>query len=400
MIFLLRVIIKSQKNIFSLSFIFSILSFFLVVFPLLIDSFMFFIGNGREWVFLLNSTLPVFPYIINANTLFDIALFVMLFNFIVLLRIEKNVVSNEFILRYFFKKRNENIDLFKLLLIFSYLGFLFYVYVYGFSLSDAGFGNTTSLNRPKSLFDSILIVVIQTLLPLSAIPFFFYYFNKKFILSFFSVLPVLLITYYTNERTHIVPHIIFFLFGYLLKVQFSIFKLVKIFLLGFFIFYFLRFIRIGFENPLEFIVNNLYPVYRDDSSSNLYYSFDRFDQLSSDFKGLYKLLFIDSSTSFDVTKNLAEYRVNWEEGSLHPTLYGWAYIDMKWYGLFLALIYRICFYAYNSISVNYNKFKIILFPIFILFIVVSLRGSVQFAWSHFLYSFVLLMIIMFLLRRK
>lgn len=361
---------------------------------------MFYIGNGKEWVFLLNSATPVFTYFINAQTLFDITLFVMLFNFIVLWRIEKNVISNEFILWFFKKKRNEKIYLFKLLLILSYFGFIFYVFIYGFSLSDAGFGNITSINRSKSFFDSIIIVIIQTVLPLSAIPFFFYSFNKKYLLSFFSILPALLITYYTNERTHIIPHILLFLFIFIIDKQFSFFKIFKILFLGFLSFYLMRFIRIGFENPLEFIVNNLYPIYRDDSNSNLYYSFAKIDNLNSDFKGIYQLLFIDLSSSFDITKDLAYYRLNWTKGSLHPTLYGWAYIDMKWYGILFALIFRILFYLYNSISVNYNKFKIILFPIYVLFIVISLRGSVQFAWSHFLYSYILLTIVMFYFKRK
>ena len=80
-------------------------------------------------------------------------------------------------------------------------------------------------------------------------------------------------------------------------------------------------------------------------------------------------------------------------GSLHPTILGWAFIDLgKYYGflaLFLGGILGIC----DRIRLSCKPIVNIMFLSFVFsFSAIAMRGSLQYAYSSFIYPFFMLII--------
>jgi hypothetical protein len=170
-------------------------------------------------------------------------------------------------------------------------------------------------------------------------------------------------------------------------------------------------LRQGSDNAAYLLELMPYPINRDSSLNNLYYVFSStgmYDDDGTTFTNIIRLIstgFLPSTIFgehtndyIDVTKYLADKRFGWKEGTLHPTLFGWIFIDMKWIGVVFAAFLGIVLGIYTRIYRVQTYVRIGLYCLASIFIIVSMRGSVQFAYSVLVYGVLFLAAIQYVLK--
>jgi hypothetical protein len=141
---------------------------------------------------------------------------------------------------------------------------------------------------------------------------------------------------------------------------------------------------------------------------HLYYCFDDaglYRQQGTHFSNFNRLLLtgiVPSSLTgyapdvYDVTVFLADKQHGKHWGTLHPTIYGWSFIDMNWIGWILAIFFGFLL----SILHFLIEKQIILYEGVLsatsLLVFVSMRGSVQYAYAIFVYSLIFILLLSFL----
>ena len=96
---------------------------------------------------------------------------------------------------------------------------------------------------------------------------------------------------------------------------------------------------------------------------------------------------------------MADYKFFPGWGSLHPTLYGWAYIDLGFYGFILAIYLGIFSGILDQVRYKLPvKYNILFIPFIMRFITVLIRGSVQNAYSNIVYILFIFIIIYVMLK--
>ncbi len=96
---------------------------------------------------------------------------------------------------------------------------------------------------------------------------------------------------------------------------------------------------------------------------------------------------LESNNYYDITYQLADERffIGW--GSLHPTAYGWLFIDLQWYGIITAIYFALFVSFIEYIRYFFRKYKIVsmLLAFELTFFAIFIRGSVQYAYSTVIY---------------
>lgn len=241
--------------------------------------------------------------------------------------------------------------------------------------------NSNSRNNPILNFIVDILVTVSPMFILRGL------YEKKYLLSLFTLIPTVIIGYITLSRALIIAAIFYFLYFFVwkaanVKVNFKIiFKLLVI--------------ALSFSILLTVFRGSdatTYPLYRDVSYSDLFYSYANQSGLSTGGNNFIRLLltgFYDYQTE-DITKKIAEYKFGSDWGTLHPTVLGWAYVDLKnffWLlSLFLGILIGLCDRLRYSLPIKVNfMINAFLFS----FISVAIRGSVQYAYSNLFYPIIL-----------
>jgi len=139
-----------------------------------------------------------------------------------------------------------------------------------------------------------------------------------------------------------------------------------------------------------------YPLTRDMSYFDMFYAYQNADAITTSGSNTKRLILtgLISYDAEDLTVKLASYKFFTGWGSLHPTIIGWALIDLGKSCFWLLAVYIGCFLGFcdrlrYSLPRKYNFF----FLAFIfMFCAVAVRGSVQYAYSGIIYPFLMLTI--------
>jgi oligosaccharide repeat unit polymerase len=418
---LIKGAVSHYYSFMSVFFLYCVSAIYFVAIPLFFDSLAVFLGYSQTWEFMISRDAINYPYNLNAPTLFRVACFFFIFNVttIAIYRLVrgsntgKNSRANA-IKNLLARRENEKL-LIRVFSLLGWFGLLLFILLYGFNWEARGFGYISQANERD--IPSILKIAMRTSLALSGIAIFYLSLRRKFFTTFLVLMPSLLVTILTAERPYLIPNILCIMYGLMYSKKVSERRSIKKILLFITAVYLIPLIfmivRQGFDVQLMQSQLSPYPLQRDSSVNNLYYVFSDDGLYSNEgtkFFNIARLLttgFLPSSIfganhtseALDVTKYLAATRFSWEDGSLHPSLYGWLYIDMKWLGvMFGALIGLIA-----ALPLRFKKFPpyayVGYFSLVSLFVVIAMRGSVQFGYSVALYGIGFFAIIYFLLQR-
>lgn len=326
------------------------------------------------------------------NSISKISVFGFLFNIVF-------IKAYRFV-HHFPKKQIEIIDPkcffpFKYYILSVLAGLFLFSLMYGFDLRRMGssFLLDAEVNYPQLAVFKNLFLISATSGLLPALK------QKRYFIFFAILIPFLLVAVMTASRVFsiIIPFLIIY---YILCAHKKIRTKNVLMILGLgylFVFVLTYLLR---DSPLLMT----YPLSRDDSMSNLYYAFEYADQL--DTEGSNTLRLITTNPFFqmdadDITVKLADYRFSVGWGTLHPTVYGWAFIDLQWWGLLLGLFFGLLTgFTDNIRAALPRKYSYLLLPFQLCFVAVMVRGSVQFAYSNYIYIVVFFLFVYAYFRTK
>jgi len=411
-------IVVSYKQFMSLFLLYCIASIYFVVFPLFLDVLSIALNYDNFWKILISDNPLVYPYYLDIDMLWRVTIFVLIFNLIVYFSFflfqkkkSKSLQKDQIIE---IKKTSKNeIFYLKLFTIVGWFGLFLFILLYGFHWEMKGFGYIERTGQASIPFGSIIKIIMRASLALSGIAVFYASFRKKYLILLVALTPSVLIVILTSERPFIVPILICIMYGIYLRVigKKSLFSVKSLFI-GILAIYIIPLIFLILRNGIEVVMEFLpYPIHRDSSLNNLYYVFsDRgiYNDIGTHFLNIIRLIttgIMPSSlfgtgfdNSLDVTRYLAVERLNWQVGTLHPTLYGWIFIDMKWWGLLFAIFIGFILSLPSRFTTFPAYVRVGICALSAVFILVAMRGSVQFAYSVWLYGLLYLFLIYVLLR--
>lgn len=284
----------------------------------------------------------------------------------------------------------------KVIFIISYLSLLFFMLNFGISsLQHLGVGEWTenwTYNKWLNLLTTILISV-------SPVGILKGLYEKKYILMIFSSIPAILIGFITDSRALIISYVIIFAYYFVWTQAFKSISLRKV--LFFAIGFFLAFVGLTYFKEDKLFI---YPLSLDRSYSDLFYCFESGDAISS--KGMNFLKLVSTGIwSFNdkgietVEAILANSRYFSGWGTLHPTVLGWAYMDLGRNFFLLAAFFGFFLGVFDIIRKNLNPRLSLLYMCIILrFCPIAVRGSVQYAYANAIYPVLFFLIILVFLK--
>lgn len=286
---------------------------------------------------------------------------------------------------------NNNFLSWPVILAISYLSLIFFMINYGItsfvSLGVGAWTNNWEYNKWLNLITNILISIS----PLGILKGLC---ERKYILLLLSSIPAILIGLVTDSRALIISSVFIVVYYFLwnqVNKPIKLHKILLVLLVGY-----IAFIGLTYFKEETFFV---YPLSLDRSYSDLFYSFVMEEQLST--KGVNFLRLVSTGfgnfddhgvESIEVLLANSRYFTGW--GSLHPTVLGWAYLDLgelyflfgAFLGFFLGLFDRV-----RRASVA--KMNLVLVCIILRFCPIMVRGSVQYAYSTAIYPLLVFLII-------
>jgi len=225
--------------------------------------------------------------------------------------------------------------------------------------------------------------------------------NKRYVMGFICSIPTVLLAFILTERPYIVPIISVTLMYFLTNiVEFKFKEKLKILLLCLTVILLFTSVRLGRGHLtyLDIIMTTAYPIARDFATNTMYYTFDVAPTLKGygEFNGFEFLLgtgllpaAIFGERTFaqaDLPHILAERRFSWDFGTIHPSIYGWSFIDMGWFGVFfggfVGLLTGLC----HRWSKGYVLREGIVYSTLSIFILVAVRGSIQVGYARMVYG--------------
>jgi hypothetical protein len=265
---------------------------------------------------------------------------------------------------------------------------------------------------------NLIIVTISSLLvTLGSSAVFLAITRKKKVLCVMGAFPSVLTSFVTGERPFVVSAIGCAILGYvyLSPRVLSAKKVSALVLIGLLSVLLLNSVLIGRGPDVgipDVVHNSLYPVVRDSSTPTLYYCFGEsmlMDQ-GTEFRGikfLVKTGFFPGTlwgtrdfAEADVPSYLATKWFAWSAGSVHPAIYGWAFVDMKWYGV----LFGVYVGFFSSLLVRWARRdwfqRAIVISALSMFFTVGGRGSVQVGYSRTIYVVVVGLLVAKLLIRS
>lgn len=215
------------------------------------------------------------------------------------------------------------------------------------------------------------------------------FYAKNIIGGLLVIAPVLIIGIFTGARSQIIP-VVFYVIYFFIWSNAKL-KLKNILLFGGIAFALVLLLTISRET-----VTAIYPVYKDWAYIDLFYSYDVASSIST--HGLNSLVMIARDILpvqvQDITTLVADtkYGVGW--GSLHPSLLGWAYIDLLNLNWLLAIFFGVLMAIYDRLRHNMpNAIYFMFLSYEFAFLAIAIRGSVQFAYSQLFYPTVILILL-------
>lgn len=349
--------------------------------PLLLDSFFYLIGLGPHWKLILNRNEINYVFQFNEIILYRTTFFVFAFNLIVYFVYEKTITITKI---NFICRRDVfrgNIPELAILIcgLFGWLGLIYYYY-FGF----------------QAVYSSLLAVASAGI--------YYSLLRKKYVFALACSLPSILLAFLLTQRPYLVPVLSCFLMYILQKYKkVRLMEGLKIIFIGLFIVFLFTSVRFGrgHLSYLDILLSTAYPIVRDPATSTMYYAFEvgpALEEYGEYFAikfllgtGWFPATFFGERefVSADLPHILAASRFSWDYGTIHPSIYGWSFVDMGWFGLsfaaFLGLLIGFCqVWSKGSIireGVIYSTMSI--------FLLVAVRGSVQVGYSRMFYSLVL-----------
>ena len=259
-------------------------------------------------------------------------------------------------------KKKESIQFENIFLIFNWVFFIGFIFVY----PDEFF--VPSFNRETNLFYQIcvLMIFITTSSSLN------FLMNKRFFLFFLNIFPCIAISFITTERPYLAP-IIGIIFSWLImKGNNDYKKIFKITLVGLVSLFIMRIVRmISRDEEIDYL--DLL-ISRDVSTSVLYYIFERpnyFETYTNGKATIFLILtgiypeFLLGNRDFskvDIPSILAYERFSWSFGTIHPTIFGWLFMDLAWFSLLFAFFFGFIVSWLNSKT---RKLSLQIYSIFI-----------------------------------
>ena len=374
----------------SLTFLFWSGNLFFFGIPNLIDS----LGISLNYTYQLENYLYLqdsnFDFNFQLTKMKEMIVFVLLFN--IFFYIGEKISGNNF--RKINISKAGQFEYF--LLFFNYIFLILFIFNYSGEWFVADFYRQTNFTYQLS----VLIICICT-----SASFNFALSGKK-TFALLNLFPTIFISFIISERPYLAPALgILFLWMVSLGKN-TIANLFKIIGVGFFSIFLMRFVRF-YANKQEFDLLGII-FSRDSSTSVLYYIFQAPEYYAglTDGKAVAFLIstgiipsFLFDSRNFasvDIPSILAFDKFGWTFGTIHPTLYGWFFVDSGWFSIIFALILGFFIGKLNNLTQNYSSRLYSIFVVAIsLFIFVGLRGSLQVAYSKAFYVFVIGCLLMF-----
>lgn len=206
-------------------------------------------------------------------------------------------------------------------------------------------------------------------------------FEKKYISVAIISIPILLVAYMTGARAQVIALVFSFIYYFIWSSEFKLKNLLLIIILGVLVVVILTSYRSGLY---------VYPITKDVSFSDLFFSFKHQNALCTHGEDLKRLIltgFYDYN-AYDITYKIADYKFFTGWGSLHPTMLGWAVVDLGnfyWLlALYIGIFLGLCDILRNKLPQKYNLMFV---PFIFIFSSVATRGSVQYAYSSIIYPF-------------
>lgn len=395
-ILLLYLFYKCIKNRYDSAVLYyCLISLYFINFPLFYDSLMIISNGVNSWETTLmdvhkywsNGTLKNIDSIARCSLVFNCC---FLFTYYVVNR--KALKENVLVYRDLSKTTLRTLS-WKRCFLFSYVGlvmFMIYNQISSFSMMEVG---EWYENRSGS---HVLALLSSLLVPIMSVGVIRLCYSKDFIRGGLVILPVLVIGIFTGARSQIIPVVFYFLFYFLWANP--RFRLRNILLSGGIVFLLIYLMTITRED-----VAALYPIYKDWAYVDLFYVFDNGTAIST--RGLNTLTMI--ARDFmpvqvqDITTVVADSKFGAGWGTLHPSLLGWAYVDLLDYYWILAIFFGLFVAVYDRLRHYMSTLIYFLFMSYeFAFLAIAIRGSVKFAYSQLLYPFFILIFLFILDKTK
>jgi hypothetical protein len=268
------------------------------------------------------------------------------------------------------------------------------------------------------VFDAILsttgfLAVMAACFSLAGVGVFYSLRDKRYVVTVLILIPVIGASILSSQRPHAIPALFCGLLalaargactfqGTSAPGKTRISRLMRVTVAGVAILFVLIAARVGAERAGRAVFQRPpFPVSRDESTDCLYYCFSDdgdYHRKGTSFSSSEALLLVGVrpsvifgryAVSMDVTRYLGLTRWNWPKGTLHPTLYGWVFVDAKWYGPLWAIPLGLLLSILEALSRRVLFYRIVIVAASAMFVVVGMRGSLQYAYSKFIYSLLL-----------
>lgn len=278
-------------------------------------------------------------------------------------------------------ENNQNLFMsYKLYAIVSLIGLVLFMYNHGLStIVFLGTGRNANVagNRFTILFQSLFLGIGSIGIIRGMV-------EKRYVEVAIIAIPVLLVAYITGARSQIIALAFAFIYYYIWKADLTAKQLVYIVVLGLLV----SVVLTSYRGGIRF-----YPLAKDGSYADLFYSFENQNHLATHGENFKRLLLTGfyKYQTYDITFKLADFKFFKGWGSLHPSMLGWAYIDLgnlywllaAYFGVFLGM----CDVLRYKLPFRYN---LLFVPFVFIFSSVAARGSVQYAYASIIYPFIIM----------
>lgn len=243
--------------------------------------------------------------------------------------------------------------------------------------------------------DRVLGLLASLLVPLMSVGVIRTMYSKNYVLGLILLSPVLIIGISTGARSQIIP-IVFYVMFYLLWANTKGFRLKNILvigIIGYVLVYLLTITRESFTA--------VYPLYKDWSYLDLFYVYEMGSSISTHGLNTLTMLLRDflPLQVEDITTVVADSKFGAGWGTLHPSLLGWAYVDLQNYYWVLAALFGVIIGFYDRLR---HRMPMLIYLLFLsyefAFLAIAVRGSVKFAYSQLFYP-MLILIALYLIDR-
>lgn len=370
--------------------------------PIFIDSLLMFFGGLDNLSSIISADTPDYWGNVNSDILFKINIFSLIF--ICVFYFFDAVFKGIFKVQV---KHNYNYNFIQLIVLFGL------VLIPCFFLVSEGFNFIS--NQKEGLDISKTAKNLYIILPLGTIVAYNLFNNKRYLLGFLFCIPILIVSFMSQSRTLFILVPVAIIMSYVVSAKLIEFK--KIFIYVLLVLSLTQIVKIATnedygiyytDNKVLFLVNKMI---RDVSIGDAYYSFY--------IRGIDPNLTTEGSSSLALVsvgiippfinrdlflpEKTATYKIyqlrygDFDFGSIHPTLIGYAYFDLGFLGFLLAIFFagmmRLYYYLMSKFS-----FSQAIAPVLLgVFIFVALRGSVNVAYFNLIYSGFLIFLILMLI---